>query len=103
VFTSREGGTTSAIIQPMFDKEQWLEVGAMELDNDDVESVSIVALDIEQLLPEAKEKIKEKAMLDDQYRKICKQVVKDENIDKNFALKDDILCWKNRIYVLEGL
>jgi transposase InsO family protein len=102
-FTSREGGTTSATNQEMLDKEQWLEVGAMELENANVDSISIAALDIEQLLPEAKERIKEKALLDKQYRKLCKQVVSEGNIDKNFTIKDDILCWKNRIYVPEGL
>jgi hypothetical protein len=41
----------------------------MELDLDDeIQSIRIAALDVEQLLPEAKEKIEEKAMLDERYR-----------------------------------
>jgi len=101
-FTSREGGTTSATEQSMMDKEQCLEVGAMEIDLD-YESIQISAIDIHQLLLEAKQRIKEKAMLDEKYRELCKQVKKDGNIDKNFTITDDLLCWKNRIYVPEGI
>jgi len=32
-FTSREGGTTSTTDQSMLDKQHWLEVGAMEIDD----------------------------------------------------------------------
>ena len=32
VFTAREGGTTSALPEPFLKQEQWLEVGAMDLD-----------------------------------------------------------------------
>jgi len=102
-FTSREGGTTSATNRPMLDKEQWLEVGAMELDSEEYEVIQISAMEIELLLPEAKERIKEKARLDDKYKELCNQVIKNGNIDKNFTVTDDLLCWKNRIYVPEGL
>jgi len=60
-------------------------------------------MDIEQLLPEAKERIKEKAMLDGKYRDLCEQVSTKGTVDKNFTLSDGLLCWKNRIYVPEGL
>jgi len=89
-FTSKEGGTTSATEQLIMDKEQYLEVGAMEIDLD-YESVQISAIDIHQLLPEAKERIKEKAMLDGRYRELCKQVKEDGNIDKNFTITNDLL------------
>jgi hypothetical protein len=87
----------------MLQKEQWLEVEAMELDfDDDFESIQIAALDMHQLLPEAKERIKEKAMLDEKYRELCKQVLSGGNIDKGFEIKNELLCWKNRIYVTGG-
>jgi hypothetical protein len=71
----------------MLDKEQWLEVGAMAIDLDNgYETIQISAIDVDQLLPEAKERINEKAMLDEKYRELCKQVSKDGNIDKNFAI-----------------
>ena len=89
----------------MLQKEQWLEVAAMELDreNDDYESIQISAIDVDQLLPEAKERIKEKAMLDDKYRELCNQVSLGGNIDKSFSISNELLCWKNRIYVPEEL
>ena len=102
-FTSREGGTTSTTNQTMLDKSQWLEVGAMDLNtNNEYETIQISAIDMEQLLPEAKERIKEKAMLDEKYRDLCKQVSLGGNIDGNFTIANELLCWKNRIYVPEG-
>jgi len=97
-FTAREGGTTSATNQTMLDKSQRLEVGAMDLDtNDDYETIQILAIDVDQLLPEARETIKEKAMLDEKYRELCKQVLTGKNIDKHFSITHELLCWKNRI------
>jgi hypothetical protein len=103
VLTSREGGTTSATNQAMLDKEQWLEVGAIEMNQDGYEVIQISAMEVELLLPEAKERIKEKAMLDEKYRELCKQVMAEGNLDKGFSITNKLLCRKNRIYVLEGL
>jgi len=81
-FTSREGGTTSATNQTMWDKSQWLEVGAMELDLSDVyESIQISAIEVDQLLPEARKTIAEKVMLDENYKELCKQVSTGGNMD----------------------
>jgi hypothetical protein len=102
-FTSREVGTTSATSQTMLDKEQWLEVGAMELDLDGYESIQILAMEVDLLLPQARESIKEKAMLNEKYRELCKQVTIGGNIDKSFSITDELVCRKNRIYVPEGL
>ena len=102
-FTSREGGTTSATEQIMLRKEQWLEVGAMQLEEESVETIQLSALDIETLLPEGKSRIQEKAMLDGNYQEICKQVVKQGNIDKGYTIKEDLLCWKNRVYMPERM
>jgi len=82
---------------------QWLEVGAMEMDSEQYESIQISAMEVELLLPEAKARIKEKAMLDEKYRELCKQVTKGGNIDKGFSITNELLCWRNRIYVPEGL
>jgi hypothetical protein len=60
-------------------------------------------MDIEQLLPEAKERIKEKALLDEHYRTICKQLVSRRNVDKEYEIHNEILCWKNQVYVPDGL
>jgi len=88
----------------MLDKSQWLEAGAISLDtSEEYETIQISAIDVEQLLPEAKERIKEKAMLDDKYRNLCKQIASGGNIDANFMISSELLCWKKRIYVPEGL
>jgi len=103
-FTSREGGTTSTTNQTMLNKGQWLEVGAMDLDtNNEYETIQTSAMDVEPLLPEAKERIEEKAMVDERYRDLCKQISSGGNIDGNFTIANELLCWKNRIYVPEGL
>jgi len=102
-FTSREGGTTASGQQTLFRKEQWVEIGAMQLDEDDHEEISIGALAVEQLLPEAKERIKQKAMLDEDYITVCRQLSSGRKIHEHFEIKDDLLCWKNRLYVPKGL
>jgi hypothetical protein len=102
-FTYSEEGTPSSTNQTIIDKEQWLEVGAMEMDSEQYESIQISAMEDELLLPEAKERIKEKAILDEKYRELCKQVTKGGNIDKDFSITNELRCWKNRIYVPEGL
>jgi len=97
-FTSKERGTTATGDQMLLRKEQWLEVRAMQIDNESYSMINIGALDIEQLLSEAKERIKEKALLDEDYRSICKQLSSGDTTDKHYELIDDILCWKKRIY-----
>jgi len=102
-FTSREGGTTAAGKQTLLRKEQWLEVGAMQLHDMEIGCLNFGAMDIEQVLPEAKERIKEKALVDNNYRMICKQLIPGGHVDKEYEIRDEILCWKNRVYVPEGL
>lgn len=55
-------------------KEQWLEVGAVSIDDEEFETIDIGAMEMELLLPQAKERIRGKARLDNDYRKICQQV-----------------------------
>jgi hypothetical protein len=71
----------------------------MELDFDSYKSIQISAIEVDQLLPEARDKIKEKPMQDGKYKELCKQVMGGENIDKNCSLSNHLLCLKNRIYV----
>jgi archaellum component FlaC len=88
----------------MLQKEQWLEVEAMEFDfNNDFNSIQISAIEVDQLLLEARERIMEKARLDEKYRELYKQVSSGGNINKSFSISNELLCWKNRIYVPEGL
>jgi hypothetical protein len=54
-------------------------------------------------LPQAKERIKQQALLDEDYVAICRQVNSGGKIDKRYEIKDDLLCWKGRLYVLKGL
>jgi hypothetical protein len=64
----------------------------MQIDEEGIGCINIGALDIEQLLPEAKERIKENAMLDENYRTICKQLVSGGNVDKEYTTHDELLC-----------
>jgi hypothetical protein len=75
----------------------------MELDFAEYKSIQIPAMEVDQLLPEAKERIKENPMLDGKYRELCKQVTTGGNIEKGFSISNNLLCWKNSIYVPEGL
>jgi transposase InsO family protein len=80
-----------------------VEIGAMQINENDQEQIFIGALAIEQLLPEAKERIKEKALLDEEYVSSCKQRSKGAISDEHYAIKDNLLCWKNRLSVPKGL
>ena len=61
-FTSEEGGTRAVGNKMLLRKEQWLEIEAMQLDDNDYEVITIGVLDVDQLLPEAQERIKEKTI-----------------------------------------
>jgi len=72
-FTSKAVGTTSVSNQTMLQKDQWLDVEAMEcVLKDDYNSIQILVHEVDQLLPEARERIKEKAMLDEKSSELCK-------------------------------
>ena len=101
-FTSKEGGTTAASQRRLLQMEQWVEIGAMQLDDDNREEINIGAIMVEQLLPEAKERIKEKALLDEDYTAICKQLSSGGKINEHSEIRDDLLYWKNRLYVPNG-
>jgi len=102
-YTFREGGTTAIMDKPMLGPDQWLQVGAMEIYNETLEYIEIGALEVMLLSSEQKEAIIQDAKLDDEYIRICKAISKKENVDPNYAIKEDILTWKGRIYVPKGM
>jgi hypothetical protein len=75
-----------------------LEIGAMEIEDDDFQEIGIGAMEVESLLPEQKQRIINDALLDERYRSICKLVKKENNSDTNYEIIDDLLCWKGRLY-----
>jgi hypothetical protein len=75
----------------------------MTLENDDYEEINIGGIAVEQLLPEAKERIMEKALLDEDYVKMCKQLSCGRKIDKHFEIQEELLGWKNRLSIPKGL
>jgi hypothetical protein len=103
VFTSRDGGTPSALNQRMLSKDRWLEIGALEVDQEVFQNIDIGAIEVELLLPEAKERNKQKALLDEKYLEICRRVHEGKAQDDHFTIADDLLCWKKRIYVPKKL
>jgi hypothetical protein len=66
-FSSTERGTNSVTNQEMLRKERWLQVGAMQIEDHNIEFIKRLALDVEALLPEANARITQKAMLDDKH------------------------------------
>jgi len=87
----------------MISKEQWLEVGALELEEDQFGIIDIGAMEVETLLPEAKERIIQKAELDPKYREIRSKVQSEEHEDRHFSMDSNMLGGMNRIYVPEKL
>jgi hypothetical protein len=77
-------------------KEQFVEIGAMQLDDDDRQEIGIAAVAIKQLLLEAKEMIEENALLDENYVAFCRHLTSRGKVDERYEIKDDLLCWNNR-------
>jgi hypothetical protein len=68
-------------------ERQWLEVGGIELNLDNgFESIYISAQEVEPLLPEAKKRFKEKAIIDNRYRDLGKDVSTEGNIKNGFLI-----------------
>jgi len=85
-FTSGEEGTTAGGYKTFLQKQQWLEVGAMLIDDKETCYINVGAMDIEQQLPETKECIKEKALLHENCRMIWKQLMSGGNLDKEYGI-----------------
>jgi hypothetical protein len=75
----------------------------MQLEDGDPEEINIGAIKVEQQLPQPKERIKEQALLDEDYVAICRQFSSGGKIDECYEVKDDLLSWKGRLYVPKGL
>jgi hypothetical protein len=75
------GGTTAITTEPLLGPEQWLEIGAMEIEDDEFQEINIGAMEVESLLPEQKQRIINDVLADDLYKSICKEVDKGKNID----------------------
>jgi len=102
--TSREGGTTATEKQTLLRKEQRLEVGAMEIEDDQYEHQKIAAHEVDHLLLEAKNSIHDQALRDNQYPSICTNIdSNDDTTHTNFWINGGILHWQNRCYVPEGI
>ena len=96
-YTCRQGGTTAIMEKPMLGPEQWLKIGAMEIYDETLEYLEIGALEVGLLSSEQKEAIIQDAKRDDEYIRLCKTVSKGENVDTNYAIKEDVFTWKGRI------
>jgi len=102
-YTFREGGTTAITEKPALGPDQWIEIGAMEIYDDTLESIDIAALDIAPLSADQKEAIIQDARLDKEYIQLCNAVSKRENVDVNYTIPEDVLTWKGKIYVPKGM
>jgi hypothetical protein len=104
VYTSRKGRTTAADSKMQCRKEHWLETRAMQLEDPKFDTTQIGTPAADWLVPDARAAIQEKAMTDEEYQSICKQLANgDNNVDLNYQLKNDILCLANRVYAPKGM
>jgi len=69
----------------------------MQFDQDDKEFISIGAIEVNLLLPEAEARGIENALLDEDYLAIYRQLGPGGNAVKYYGIKAKWLCWKNRI------
>jgi len=102
-FTCRDGGMAEAGDETLHKKAHWHKIGAMQIEEDDRERTQVSTIKMDQLYPEANERIKHQALIDKMNRSICTQLTSGGCINKKFEIRDDLLCWKNRIYVPDGI
>jgi hypothetical protein len=76
--TSGVGGTTAMVEKPMLGPDQWLEIGAMEIDDDEYEVIDTEALEISKMDRAQKELLKQDALRDEDYITLCKAVTKEK-------------------------
>jgi len=101
-YTFRVGGTTAISTETQLGPEQWLEVGAMKIKDNDFKEICIRAMEVKLVLPEQKQRSINNALLDERYKSICKLVRKGNNADKHYEIIDDLLCWKGRLHAPEN-
>jgi hypothetical protein len=87
----------------MLGPDQWLEIGAMEIYDDTLESILLAALDIALLSADQKEAIIQDTRLDAKCIEILKAVFKGENVDVNYTIPQDILTRKGRRHKTKGM
>jgi len=71
-YTSGVGGTTAIVEKPMLGLDQWLEIGAMEIDDDEYEVIEIGAMEIAKMDTTQKELLNHDALQDKDYLALCK-------------------------------
>jgi len=98
VYNTGVGGTTAIVEKPMLGPDQWLEIGAMEIDDDEYEVIEIGAMEIAKMDTVQKELLKQDALQDEDYIALCKATNKKENIAKEYSIDQELLCWKGRVY-----
>jgi len=97
-YTSGVGGTTAIVEKPMLGPDQWLEIRAMEIDDDEYDVIEIGAMAIAKMDPAQKELMKQDALQDEDYRAWCTALTRGENITKEYSMDQGLLCWKRRVY-----
>jgi len=95
------GGTTVIVEKRWLGPDQSLEVGAMEIDDDDSEIIEIGAMEVALLDSAGKDVLKQDAMLVEDYHSLWKALNKQENIAKEYSIKQDMFCWIGRLYAPE--
>jgi len=75
----------------------------MQIDEEEEEVINIEAIDVEQLLLEAKTWIEGNALLVEDFEAIRKQLSSRRIVDRADDIWDKLLCWKNQIDVPEGI
>ena len=75
----------------------------MEIHNNTLEYIDIAALDIALLSSDQKEAIMQDAKMDNEYIQLFRAVSKGANVDCSYAIQEDMLTWKGRIYVPKAM
>jgi len=97
-YTSGVGDTTAVMYKQLLGPDQWLGIGAMDIEIDDYQQTAIAALHIGPSTLAHKARHKQDAMQDEEYQSICKFVYKGEKVDEHNKLTEETSGWRGWLY-----
>jgi len=101
-YISGVGGTIAVMVRQLWGPDQWLEIGAMEINTKVYEQIKIPARIVSTSLLEPNAKITSDKVPDDEYKNICQPITMGERIDEHYEIWDELLRWKGRPYAPLG-
>jgi transposase InsO family protein len=103
-FISREGGTESTETKALLGPELWVQMGALEMEDNEIEEIVLAGFSVKRLTPTIMERWNTEVEKDTKYQELLKKIKeKEKNVDERLGIDSDgMIVWKGRLLVPEG-